>query len=580
MFSTHDKKSMKSPAASAEDRPAAGGKPALRSNPMWQSLAMKPVTEADSTAHTPAETQQDQSSPLDAEVRYPMEQFFQRRLDQVRVHRGSDSRQATDSLGALAMTVGQDIHLGAGAEALPVGERTALLAHETVHTLQQGEVASGPQLSSLQADAADSPHEQEADGLSQAFMAHQAGHSAALTIRDSIGLRPLPAGRVQLSRVSTKYGDFEDFKFNDLISTAGDKVGVQIYLKFNPGNNVDAKKIGLTQVAEGKKGGVQDTGGIRGRRQATSGAGVGYFVDRVEGRPSPMYGTTGTATAGADITKFEAFAAPGINPLTATQKAKLPFTGVDFGGGSVFGYRYMDGATLKGPVPAEMHDAPAMTVTNSSEQMFETTALAFEGAMAGTYLGSVEWGWRRDNAGTFTSVPISRKSMGVPSVNFLTAASIWNTSKENYGLLANASPTTIVRADGTTFTVPQGTPLREVSRSTTAGVTSVQVVVVDGSGNAGVVNAADTAMGDFGRETVDLPVPEIYTVNVQTVLDGETRCSPNDPTLPQGTRVRILGPFSPNVPGYVRVEVVDGPSTGTRGVIAQSKLTREALGTR
>jgi hypothetical protein len=579
MFGRHDQPA-KSQTESAEDRPAVAAKPAEGSNPLWQSLSMKPVAERDSSTHESSEAH-GEVTPLDPEVRPSLEQFFHRPLDHVRVHRGAASREATNSLGALAMTVGQDIHLGAQAETLSDTGRDALLAHETVHTMQQGEVASAPLLSSLAADAEGSPHEREADALSTAFMSHRAGHSAALAIRDSIGLRQMTAGRAQLSRISTHYGDFEDHKFNDLVIPTGDKVGVQMYLKFHPGTNVDAKKIGLTQTAEGKQGGVQDTAEIRGRRQATSGAGVGYFIDRVAGRPSPLYGTTGTATAGADATKFEGYAAPGIVPLTPAQKSKLPFTGIDYGGGSIFGFRYMDGTTLK-EQPAEMHDAAALPVSNSSEQIFETTALAFEGAMAGTYFGSVEWGWRRDASGTFTSVPISRKSMGMPSVNFLTAANIWNTSKENYTLLANANPTSIVKADGTTITVPQGTPLREISRSTTGGVTSILVAVVDGSGNAGVVNAADTTIGDLGRETVDLPVPQIHTVNVVggTVLDGETRCSASDPMLPQGTRVRILGPFSPNVPGYVRVEVVDGPLIGRRGVLAQSKLTREALGTR
>ena len=101
-------------------------------------------------------------------------------------------------------------------------------------------------------------------------------------------------------------------------------------------------------------------------------------------------------------------------------------------------------------------------------------------------------------------------------------------------------------------------------------------------------------MGDIGAETVDLPVPDVLTVNISggVTLDGETQCSPSDPTLPSGTRVRILGPFGAPVPGgisggsiplpvsmYVRVEVVDGDFTGRRGVLRRNDLTRETLGT-
>lgn len=532
---------------------------------------------------TPSASNAGEGQPLEAGVRHPLEQFLQRPLDRVRVHTGPDSREAAESHGAYALTYGQDIHLGDRGQSLQGSQRTALLAHEATHTAQQGEASSpAVQLSSLTPDAEDSPQERQAEGLSSAFVAHQSGDSAGLAIRDSIGLRPLASSRPQLAPVTTHFGEFEDYKFNDVKDAAGTSVGVQMYLKFNPGTNVDARKIGLTQAAEGKDAGVQDVGEIRGERQATSGPGVGYFIDRMEGRPSPLYGTSGTVTSGADATKLGSYAAPGITALTPARKAALGFTGLDYGGGSVYGYRYMEGGALKGPVPAEMHDFAHLPVSNSSEQIFETTALAFEGNMAGTYLGSVEWGWRRDAKGAFSEVPLTLKSMGTPTANFLTAANIWKTTKENYGRIANVNPTNIMKMDGTVdFTVPQGTAMRDTGVGhDAAGNTFYRVDIVDGTGRSGLVHDTDTRMGTFGRDTVPLPVPEIYTVNVAggTVLDGETKCSPNDPVLPQGTRVQSLGPYAA-LPGYVRVEVADGPYTGRRGIIRQSYLTREMLGT-
>ena len=41
-----------------------------------------------------------------------------------------------------------------------------------------------------------------------------------------------------------------------------------------------------------------------------------------------------------------------------------------------------------------MYDTPS-TTTRTSSMMFETAALAIEGAQEGTYYGSVEWGWTR-----------------------------------------------------------------------------------------------------------------------------------------------------------------------------------------
>jgi hypothetical protein len=527
-----------------------------------------------------------QGQPLETGIRRPMEQFLQQPLDQVRVFSNPESRRAGESLGAFAVTVGQNIHLGARGEELQGNQRKALLAHEAVHTVQQRGVPPAPQLSASTPEPQAGPGEQTAEGLSQAFMLHEAGHrGAGLAIRDSIGMRPLASAGAQLARYATNFGEFEDYKFNEVKDAGGNSRGVQIYLKFHPGNNVDAKKIGMTQAAEGKISGAQINQGFYGRRQATSGAGVGYFIDRLAGRPSPLYGTVGTVTAGADATKLGSYAAPGITALSPAEIAASPLTGMDYGGGSVFGYRYMDGGTLKGPIPAEMHDAPNLPVTNSSEQVFETAALAFEGKMEGTYLGSVEWGWRRDAKGVFSTVPVSVKSQGVPTATFLTAASIWNTAKENYGRLANADPTKILKMDLTDdYTVPKGTPLEQTGTGTSGGKTYYGVKILDDkgqdTGRSGVVLSTDTLMGDFGRDTVHLPVPEIYTVNHLggTVLDGETVCSTTDPILPQGTRVQLLGPFA-GLPGYLRVQVADGPFTGRRGIIRLSYLTREALGT-
>lgn len=555
-------------------------------NHLWQSLALRPASvqskQTDEHSGDGGAIRAEEGQPLDAGIRNPMERFFQHRLDQVRVFSGTESRHAAESLGAFALTLGQNIHLGARAETLPANQRKALLAHEAAHTLQQRQSPPAPQLSALAPDSESSPQEQQADALSHAFMAYESGHSAGLAIRDSLGLqRPLASSRVQLARIPTNFGEFEDFKFNAVKDTTGTSVGVQMYLKFHPGTNVDAKKIGLTQAAEGKDAGVQEAREIRGVRQATSGAGVGYFIDRMEGKPSPMYGTTGTATAGADATKLGSYAAPGINALTPARKATLGFTGIDYGGGSIFGFRYMEGGALKGPSPAEMHDFAHLPITNSSEQIFETTALAFEGTMAGTYLGSVEWGWRRDATGAFTTVPLSRKSRGVPSVNFLTAANIWKSTKENFGRIANASPTNILKQNMTVdFTVPQGTPMRETATGHSGATLFYRVDIVDGSGRSGFVLSTDTTPGSFGRDTVALPVPEIYTVNASsgTVLDGEKFCSVNDPVLPSGTRVQLLGPYT-GLPGYVRVQVADGLYTGRRGILRQSLLTREALGT-
>src|SRR5690606_7874750 len=69
----------------------------------------------------------------------------------------------------------------------------------------------------------------------------------------------------------------------------------------------------------------------------------------------------------------------------------------------------------------------------NSKQIFETTALAIKGTQAGAYFGSVQWGWKTDNAGKHTKIPFQSVAEQVPSSSFLKAAELWNASKDSSG---------------------------------------------------------------------------------------------------------------------------------------------------
>lgn len=83
-------------------------------------------------------------------------------LSGVRVHTGRESAQAAQQISARAYTVGRDIHFGPGQydPSSATGER--LLAHEVVHTVQQGGSSLGPQAKLEIGEAGDS-FEREAD---------------------------------------------------------------------------------------------------------------------------------------------------------------------------------------------------------------------------------------------------------------------------------------------------------------------------------------------------------------------------------------------------------------------------------
>ena len=83
---------------------------------------------------------------------------------------------------------------------------------------------------------------------------------------------------------------------------------------------------------------------------------------------------------------------------------------------------------------AALYDGPTLAnAAQDSRQVFETTALAIDGEQAGTYYGSVRWGWRTDGDGNFTKLPLEAVSMGNPSETFMDAAELWNESEDADG---------------------------------------------------------------------------------------------------------------------------------------------------
>ena len=80
---------------------------------------------------------------LPAGVRGALEPWVGADLAGVRVHAGEEAGRLVRSLDAIAVTVGRDILLGPGSGAPGSAERLGLLAHEAVHTAQQGVVEQG-----------------------------------------------------------------------------------------------------------------------------------------------------------------------------------------------------------------------------------------------------------------------------------------------------------------------------------------------------------------------------------------------------------------------------------------------------
>jgi uncharacterized protein DUF4157 len=522
-----------------------------------QTTASKPITSQIASTRGGG-------SPLPESSRSFMESCFGTDFSQVRLHTGDYAARLSGALGAKAFTVGNDIYFRTGSLSPDSSHGRRLLAHELTHTVQQRAVPSG--------------------------------HLCA----------PAVIQKTDGDKAKTHFGEFEAVKYHAIKQKAdGKEVGVEMFLKFNPGANVDAKQIALTQAATGKIAGTSAATAEPnfGRRSASSGAGQGHFIDVLAGFPSPLYSTADQPRLGAtasDLTSYPTVPSAALSPAQVTaQETATGLTGVTRTGFGKHGFRFMDAGKLKGPDSAELYDAPQLGTANDSEQTFESAALAIEGTQQGSYYGSVSWGWRRDTTGKFAMVPFRAISQGTPSVNFLTAASIWNTATEDFNWGVNAASASIwdpTHLSTKKATVARGTALTwGGAQGTAGGVTYSLVTVKDGpsKGTAGAIKSTDMAIMDVGRPTVDLPVPEVYATNVAggwMVTNPAQAATSVISKLPKGTRVAIMPDVVVKIvaaalgatvdPAWAFVQILDGPDIEKRGWVQKSLLTREALGTR
>jgi hypothetical protein len=456
------------------------------------------------------------------EVRGKMETAFGVDFSPVRIHEGPHA----ETVGALAYTQGTDIHFAPG-QYDPQGRRgQELLGHELAHVVQQaeGRVAATTQAKGLPVND-DQGLEREADDLGNRAAAGEAAPRASrtLAIRRSLGatqMKPV----VQMAPVNTHYGTFKDEAFNVLKDGSNKEIGVEMYLKFTPNTEVDAKLIGMTQSVRSLNNGTPIFPGPTEQTRAITAADAIPFNSPVKGTDevfqidqsganrNPLY-----AVEGAPASDTRLAQGPTPSPVTAltpaqqaANTASTGASGAQYDGWGEHGYRYKDGNAWK-TKDATLHDSPMVpSRTKKAEQLFETTALAIDGTQEGTYYGSVQWGWRTDDKGKFQKVELSVVTQGVPSSTFLKAAQIWNTGKSSTGAANLPLPTVdvhlvnkdagVVLNEGLTGPyrqprLPRGTRVQIIDRNSTdpAGARKADVKIVDGpeTGARGWLNAAD-----------------------------------------------------------------------------------------
>jgi hypothetical protein len=396
------------------------------------------------------EVQLSPGQPLETGTRSFFERRFGHDFSKVRVHTDHRAAASVRAVGAQAYTLGNDIAFESGQYAPETLGGVHRLAHELVHVVQQDRMG-GHEEEPPRIGEPDSASEREAGHAADVVTiggsprrltapSHQGaviqrdlgdvlgggalGGLAGLAIGGLFGGIPaliglgiglvggLIAGAIFGSgpKLKSLGGEWSTDKY-DTIKNGNAEVGVDIDLRFSPQPPTNATKIGLTQTATSTSGGaplaINPTVGARSIPAGQPGAGA--HIDQLAQFRNPMYATGATA-AGATL----------ANTPTHGQWGQ-------------HGWLYKDAAGKEQTQDAHLIDSPQLAVANNSSQIFESAALAIDGAQMGTTYGSVQWGWTRDGSGNFSKLPLKLVSYGLPTAEFQRAAALWNAANTSTG---------------------------------------------------------------------------------------------------------------------------------------------------
>ena len=404
-------------------------------------------------------------------------------VSQVRAHQGSHAAAAAQSLGARAFTTRGHVVFAESPDL-----HTA--AHEAAHVVQQ---RGGVQLAGNVGVAGD-PYERHADAVAERVVRGESAEAllGAMAPGGSVA-SGAPWQGVQRAPIKTDYGEFDTTMYNTL-GPAGGEYGVEIEMEFDPDKaKVDAEQIGLVQSVRVRLGGKRaDLWPSHGNRVVPSGVGKGFQIDR-------QYGNFG-------------------NPLYVTGEAaltdKLHDTPTDPEWGR-HGWNYTDKTGKVRHEKARLKDkANLQGHSKDAGQELETAALAVEGTQSGIYMGSVTWGWNVDKKGKFTLQPLTLKSKGDPSAEFIAAAKQWNKTFANGKVETTADPTNVydpTSGYSVAFTVDKGTKVRVSEKKIFIDKNIVYSVAefLDGpeKGYAGLIKVTDLKETG-GTAVIQLPIPK------------------------------------------------------------------------
>jgi hypothetical protein len=344
-----------------------------------------------------------------------MEAAFGHSFGNVRAHLGgSETGDGLSALGARAAAHGDAV---AFRDASPSKD---LVAHELAHVVQQRNGGGAVQAKPVDVSTPDDAAEQRADAAADAVMRGE-------RVGD---VGSAPAGHLHRA-VDTNGGSWKTTTYSAINTGAGvgKRVGVNVAIEFEPKDPVVADNIGLTQTVKTlhstAKAGKVETDSTVGARNAS------LNLTKAEG-------DQGRAVDQGDPTGDTI---PNTSPLYAVENSAghIAKTLTDVGANAGFGQHGFRKAKAGGAPGfdvqnAKLGDGPSRRITFAGEEFngkFETTALVLDGPLKDTYLGSVEWGYKVDGAGTASADPaaLTVVRVGAPTAQFMAAAKKWNSAK-------------------------------------------------------------------------------------------------------------------------------------------------------
>jgi hypothetical protein len=373
--------------------------------------------------------------PLAGKLRREFEPFFGHDLSRVRIHTDAPAQASAGKLGADAFAHGSHIAFAANRYLPDTVSGRRLLAHELAHVVQQGMpvAVDAEKRPKTGARALPPSAEQQAESAAHAYLAGRPGPALS---RFAPGIA---------CAVKTNGGEFDTDRYAPVNrpprggGVVGKSIGANIDLHFTPNDLIEADLIGTVQTVRTlrsrRAGGPVNATSFPSVHKGTMALG------NTDSDPGRVIDQTDTGTRRAPNTNplYATDAKPGAIPTKLTDAVPAPETvgpGAGYGKDTFgeHGHRKKKADGTFDVKKATLSDSPTRHIEFARQewvQTFEVSALALSGPLANTYLGSVEWGWKSDAAGTATLDPpaIRLISPGLPSSAFTDAAKKWNDAK-------------------------------------------------------------------------------------------------------------------------------------------------------